>query len=63
MLVDDRLRREFGDGLVNTVRRLRGQGIAWAQIAERLSKWTGIPISRQLLQQWAESWSDGETAA
>lgn len=60
ILVDDRLRRELGDGLIDVVTRLRAQGESWTSIADRLSRWTDLPVSRQLLQQWHASWNDAQ---
>ena len=62
-LVDDRLRRETGAGLVETVHRLRATDppTTWTAIAERLSRWADLPVSRQLVQQWHTSW-DREAA-
>ena len=58
-LVDDRLLRETGAGLVDTVHRLRATDppTTWTAIAERLTRWTHVDVSRQLVQQWYASWN------
>lgn len=58
LLVDDRLRRETGGGLIETVERMRAAGFTWQAIADRLSDWTGLTVSRQSVQQWHASWNE-----
>lgn len=57
LLVDDRLRRECGEGVIAAVDRLRERGHTWTSIAERLSEWTGVAVSRQLLRLWHDAWT------
>jgi hypothetical protein len=67
LLVDDRLRRETGGNLIDTVEGMRAAGFKWEAIAEGLSRWTDLVVSRQSVQQWHASWTDagasGEVAS
>lgn len=52
--IDQVLRDEFGAGLIETLTRLTDeQQLTVREIAERLTRWTGVSVSYMTAARWA----------
>ncbi len=53
-----------GDSLDETIARLCTLGWSGRRIAEKLTEWTGVPVSHRSVARWiAEARADAEAAA
>lgn len=62
-LMDMRLRESTGEGLVDAVIRLEGEGLPFRSIALHLRDATGIRVSHETVRLWHAEWSHDGAAA
>ncbi len=54
LLMDRILRAELGDGLDEVVARLSKAGLGSRPIAEKLTAYTGVPVSYRSVARWLD---------
>lgn len=56
LMLDTLLQREVGDGLVETVTKLRDAGLSWRQVAVKVEDYTGHRVTYETVRDWSEEW-------